>query len=98
MIEAMGQYNEERVSAGVLVAGEGLEEAEEGAVVEYRRRRRASPTGRTARRRSCSAGTTSRGGLEGGGGRVGEAAADDPAGNKMEMRRVPSFAGPEDNP
>ena len=31
----MGKYNEELVNAGVLAAGEGLSDAEEGAVVDF---------------------------------------------------------------
>ena len=35
MLEIMGRFNEEMVSAGVLVAAEGLEDAAEGVVVDY---------------------------------------------------------------
>lgn len=35
MIETMGRFNEELFNAGVLVAGEGLEDAALGAVVDY---------------------------------------------------------------
>ncbi|WP_125774645.1 YciI family protein [Antribacter gilvus] len=35
VIAAMGRYNEEMVNAGVLVAGEGLSDASEGAVVDF---------------------------------------------------------------
>ena len=35
MIETMGRFNEELFNAGVLVAAEGLEEAELGVVVDY---------------------------------------------------------------
>jgi hypothetical protein len=35
MLETMGRFNEELFDAGVLVAAEGLEEAELGAVVDY---------------------------------------------------------------
>jgi hypothetical protein len=35
IIETMGRYNEELVSAGVLVAAEGLTDASEGVVVDY---------------------------------------------------------------
>ena len=35
MLETMGRFNEELFDAGVLVAAEGLEEAELGAVIDY---------------------------------------------------------------
>ena len=35
MLEAMGEFNEELMSAGVLVAAEGLDDAEQGVVVDY---------------------------------------------------------------
>lgn len=35
MIEAMGRFNHEMISAGVLVAAEGLDDAAEGVVVDY---------------------------------------------------------------
>lgn len=35
ILEAMGRYNESMVKAGVLVAGEGLTDAEEGVVVDF---------------------------------------------------------------
>jgi len=35
MMETMGRFNEELFNAGVLVAGEGLEDAALGAVVDY---------------------------------------------------------------
>jgi hypothetical protein len=35
VIESMGRFNEEMISAGVLVAAEGLEDAAEGVVVDY---------------------------------------------------------------
>lgn len=35
VIEAMGKYNESMIKAGVLVAGEGLTDAEEGFVVDF---------------------------------------------------------------
>jgi hypothetical protein len=35
IINAMGQYNESLIKAGVLLAGEGLAEAEEGFVVDF---------------------------------------------------------------
>jgi hypothetical protein len=35
MLDAMGQFNEELISAGVLVAAEGLDDAEQGVVVDY---------------------------------------------------------------
>ena len=35
MLEAMGRFNDELVSSGVLVAAEGLDEAEQGVVVDY---------------------------------------------------------------
>jgi hypothetical protein len=35
MLEAMGRFNDELISAGVLVAAEGLDEAEQGVVVDY---------------------------------------------------------------
>ena len=35
IINAMGQYNESLIKAGVLLAGEGLSEAEEGFVVDF---------------------------------------------------------------
>ncbi|KQW42541.1 transcription initiation protein [Nocardioides sp. Root1257] len=35
MLEAMGRFNDELISAGVLVAAEGLDDAEQGVVVDY---------------------------------------------------------------
>lgn len=35
MIETMGRFNEEMITAGVLVAAEGLDDASEGVVVDY---------------------------------------------------------------
>ena len=35
VLEAMGRFNDEMISAGVLVAAEGLDDAEEGVVVDY---------------------------------------------------------------
>lgn len=35
MLEAMGRFNEELISAGVLVAAEGLDDASQGVVVDY---------------------------------------------------------------
>ncbi|MBV2364628.1 YciI family protein [Streptomonospora nanhaiensis] len=35
MINAMGAYNESMMKAGVLLSGEGLSDAEEGAVVDF---------------------------------------------------------------
>ncbi|WP_395245874.1 YciI family protein [Agromyces sp. MMS24-K17] len=35
VIEAMGRYNEAMITAGVLVAGEGLSDASEGFVVDF---------------------------------------------------------------
>lgn len=35
MINRMGAYNEEMINAGVLLAGEGLSDAAEGAVVDF---------------------------------------------------------------
>jgi hypothetical protein len=35
MLEAMGRFNDELISSGVLVAAEGLDEAEQGVVVDY---------------------------------------------------------------
>ncbi|GAB1510765.1 YciI family protein [Actinophytocola sp. KF-1] len=35
MIEMVGRYNQEMIRAGVLVAAEGLDSAEEGVVVDY---------------------------------------------------------------
>lgn len=35
VIEAMGQFNEQLVNAGVLIAGEGLQESRKGARVRY---------------------------------------------------------------
>jgi hypothetical protein len=35
IIESMGRFNEEMISAGVLVAAEGLDDAEQGVVVDY---------------------------------------------------------------
>lgn len=35
IITAMGQYNESMINAGVLLAGEGLSDASEGAVVDF---------------------------------------------------------------
>jgi hypothetical protein len=35
IIEAMGRFNAEMISAGVLVAAEGLDEASKGVVVDY---------------------------------------------------------------
>ncbi len=35
VITAMGRFNEEMITAGVLLAGEGLSDASQGAVVEF---------------------------------------------------------------
>jgi len=35
MIATVGRYNQEMIRAGVLVAAEGLDSAEEGVVVDY---------------------------------------------------------------
>jgi len=35
MLEAMGRFNDELISSGVLVAAEGLDDAEQGVVVDY---------------------------------------------------------------
>jgi hypothetical protein len=35
MLEAMGRFNDELITAGVLVAAEGLDDAEQGVVVDY---------------------------------------------------------------
>jgi hypothetical protein len=35
ILEAMGRYNDELISAGVLVAAEGLADAAEGVVVDF---------------------------------------------------------------
>jgi hypothetical protein len=35
VMEAMGRFNDEMISAGVLVAAEGLDDASEGVVVDY---------------------------------------------------------------
>ncbi|MEV0407926.1 YciI family protein [Actinoallomurus sp. NPDC050550] len=35
IIEAMGRFNNEMISAGVLVAAEGLDDASQGVVVDY---------------------------------------------------------------
>jgi hypothetical protein len=35
VLNAMGQYNESMINAGVLVAGEGLSDADEGFVVDF---------------------------------------------------------------
>jgi hypothetical protein len=35
ILEAMGRFNDELISSGVLVAAEGLDAAEEGVVVDY---------------------------------------------------------------
>ena len=35
IIESMGRFNDEMVSAGVLIAAEGLDDAAEGVVVDY---------------------------------------------------------------
>jgi len=35
ILETMGRFNDEMISAGVLVAAEGLEDAAEGVVVDY---------------------------------------------------------------
>jgi hypothetical protein len=35
MLEAMGKFNDELMAAGVLVAAEGLDDAEQGVVVDY---------------------------------------------------------------
>lgn len=35
IIETMGRFNEEMISAGVLVAAEGLDDAAQGVVVDY---------------------------------------------------------------
>ena len=35
MLETMGRFNQEMISAGVLVAAEGLDDAEQGVVVDF---------------------------------------------------------------
>jgi hypothetical protein len=35
VLEAMGRFNDEMISAGVLVAAEGLDDASQGVVVDY---------------------------------------------------------------
>ena len=35
IIESMGRFNDEMISAGVLVAAEGLDDASQGVVVDY---------------------------------------------------------------
>ncbi|MBB3042971.1 hypothetical protein KM427_04880 [Nocardioides sp. LMS-CY] len=35
IIETMGRFNEEMISAGVLVAAEGLDDAEQGVVIDF---------------------------------------------------------------
>lgn len=35
MMESMGRFNDEMISAGVLVAAEGLDDATQGVVVDY---------------------------------------------------------------
>ena len=35
ILESMGRFNEEMISAGVLLAAEGLDDASEGVVVDY---------------------------------------------------------------
>lgn len=35
VLEVMGRFNDEMISAGVLVGAEGLDDAEEGVVVDY---------------------------------------------------------------
>ena len=35
VVEAMGRFNDEMIRAGVLVAAEGLDDAEKGVVVDY---------------------------------------------------------------
>ena len=35
VVEAMGRFNDEMISAGVLVAAEGLDDAAQGVVVDY---------------------------------------------------------------
>ena len=35
MLEAMGRFNDELISSGVLVAAEGLDDADKGVVVDY---------------------------------------------------------------
>jgi hypothetical protein len=52
MLETIGKFNDELIRAGVLLAAEGLDDAEEGVVVDYS----AEPP---VRPRSCSAGSTS---------------------------------------
>ena len=54
MIEIMGRYNDELIRAGVLVAAEGLDSAEEGVVVDYD-----SDPPVVTRPRNCSAASTS---------------------------------------
>jgi hypothetical protein len=55
IIESMGRFNDEMISAGVLVAAEGLDDASQGVVVDYSSEPPSSPTGLTVRPRSCSA-------------------------------------------
>ena len=97
ILETMGRFNDEMISAGVLVAAEGLDDAARGRrrrllVAAAGRHRRAVRRDQGAVRRLLDP----RRRLEGGGGRVGQAGADgrsrdedrDPPGH--QHRRVPA--------
>jgi hypothetical protein len=51
-LAAMGQYNEELVKAGVMLAGDGLHPSSKGARVRFEAASGPSSTGRSPRRRS----------------------------------------------
>ena len=76
ILETMGRFNDEMISAGVLVAAEGLDDAADG----RRRRLLVAAAGRDRRAVRRDQGAVRRlldprRGLEGGGGRVGQAGA-----------------------
>ena len=99
ILETMGRFNDEMISAGVLVAAEGLDDAAAG----RRRRLLVAAAGRHRRPVRRDQGAVRRlldprRRLQGGGRRVGQAGADGRPGIKTEIRRVPSIDEfPQDN-
>jgi hypothetical protein len=53
LIAAMGQFNEEMVKAGVMIAGEGLQPSSKGTRVTFSGSKRTFTDGPSRRPRSC---------------------------------------------
>ena len=97
MLETMGRFNDEMISAGVLVAAEGLDDAAEGVVVDYSSQPPVVTDGPVRRDQGAVRRLLDpRRRLEGGGRRVGQAGADGRPGHEdrdppgPEHRRVPA--------